>query len=230
MTGPNVRSWSYARGSPLMAIPWVQTTNWSMSPRKPSTGRRMSRAIEPTTRAPTRRASSRPDHRVASGAATASTTMRSDAAGRPVPLGGPGHVTDARHHRPVLAHRVGHRLSAVEQALHLALVQGDAHDLAFELIGDVGVLGEDADVRRQRRERVGAEVTQAAEVVPPGVRKVLVERDHPGIVGPGHHPATAVLEQPDADLAAQLVVDMATDPKRKVDLLGLEPGDLLAQR
>ena len=58
------------------------------------------------------------------------------------------------------------------------------------------------------------------------VREVLVERDDPGVVGPGHHPAAALLEQPDADLAAELVVDVTADAERQVDLLGLEPGDL----
>ena len=52
----------------------------------------------------------------------------------------------------------------------------------------------------------------------------------PGVVGSGHHPAPALLEQPDADLAAELVVDMAADPERQVDLLRLEPGDLLAKQ
>ncbi len=51
----------------------------------------------------------------------------------------------------------------------------------------------------------------------------------PGVVRTRHHPASALLEKPDPDLAAELVVDVATDPERQVDLLRLEPGDLLAQ-
>ena len=73
------------------------------------------------------------------------------------------------------------------------------------------------------------QVVDAPEVVPPGVREVLVERHDAGVVRAGHDPATALLEQPDPDLAAELVVDMTADTERQVDLLRLEPGDLPAE-
>ncbi len=52
----------------------------------------------------------------------------------------------------------------------------------------------------------------------------------PAYSGPGHHPAAALLEQPDADLPTELVVDVPADAEREVDLLRLEPGDLAAQQ
>ena len=80
------------------------------------------------------------------------------------------------------------------------------------------------------RQRIGPEVVEALEVVPQRVREVLVEGHDPGVIGAGHHPAPALLEQADADLATELVVDVAADTEREVDLLRLEPGDLLAKQ
>ena len=74
------------------------------------------------------------------------------------------------------------------------------------------------------------EVLQAAEVGPPGVREVLVEGDLAGVVRARHHPGAALAQQPEADLAAQLVIDVAADAEREVDLLRLEPGDLAAEQ
>ena len=51
----------------------------------------------------------------------------------------------------------------------------------------------------------------------------------PGALRAGHDPAPALGEQPDADLAAELVVDVVADPERQVQLLRLEPGDLAAK-
>ena len=81
----------------------------------------------------------------------------------------------------------------------------------------------------RRVERRAGQVVELPEVVPPRVREVLVERDDAGVVRAGHDPAPALLEQPDADLAAELVVDVTTDAERQVDLLRLEPGDLPAK-
>src|SRR6476659_3435976 len=79
---------------------------------------------------------------------------------RPVPFGGPVDVTDARDRPAVPADRVGHLALAVEQPLELALVQADAHDLALELVRDVGVAGDDAHVGRQGGQLVGSEVAK----------------------------------------------------------------------
>jgi hypothetical protein len=98
--------------------------------------------------------------------------------------------------------RGGHRPGVVEQALDLALVQADAGDLALELVADLGVGRVDADVRRQSRQRARSELVERAEVVPQAVREVLVEHDHAGVVRPGHHPASWLVEQLDPDLAA----------------------------
>src|SRR6476659_5962444 len=92
---------------------------------------------------------------------------------RPVPFGRPVDVTDTRDRPAVPADRVGHLALAVEQPLELALVQADAHDLALELVGDVGVAREDANVGWQAGQRVGSEVGEAVEVVPERVREVL---------------------------------------------------------
>ena len=155
-------------------MPWTHRTNWSRSPLRPSAGssairitmpgdedddraRRRATTTSARSSAPGSAAQTRPDAQYRS----------ADPATSPM-LG----------HRPAVgADRLGHLALAVEQALDLALVQADAHDLALELVGDVGVLGPDADVVGQRRERVGAEVVEALEVVPPGVREVLVEDD-----------------------------------------------------
>ena len=68
------------------------------------------------------------------------------------------------------------------------------------------------------------------EVVPPGVGEVLVEADPTDEVGPRHDPLAAFVEQGDADLAAELVVDVVADGQREVDHLWLEPQDLAAQQ
>src|SRR5262245_31337237 len=154
----------------------------------------------------------------------------SDAVGRPVPLGGAIDGAELRDGSSVLANGLGHGLRPVEQPVDLALVQVDAHDLALELVGDVGVLGRDAHVRREGDGRVVAtEILEAPEVAPPRVREVLVELDDPAVVRPGHHPAPALLEHADAGIATQPVVDVPAHPEREVDLLRLEPGDLLAK-
>ena len=51
----------------------------------------------------------------------------------------------------------------------------------------------------------------------------------PGVVGARHHPAPTLGQQPDADVAAELVVDVVADAERDVQLLGLEPDDLAAK-
>ena len=83
-------------------------------------------------------------------------------------------------------------------------------------------LGSEADHLR-------AEVLEAVEVVPPGVREVLVEDDLARVVRPGHDPAPRLVEQRDADLAAELMVDVPADAERQVDLLRLQADDLLAE-
>ena len=73
-------------------------------------------------------------------------------------------------------------------------------------------------------------LSRAAEVVPPRVREVLVERQPADERRPGHDPAALLGEQGEADLAAQLVVDVTADREREVDHLRLEPDDLAAQQ
>ena len=79
----------------------------------------------------------------------------------------------------------------VEEALDLALVQADAHDLRLEVVGDVGELGLDAHVAWQPDERIGPEAIEPAEVVPQRVREVLVERDHSRVVRARASPSAA---------------------------------------
>src|SRR4051794_26341204 len=153
----------------------------------------------------------------------------SDAARDPVTLGGSSDATDLGHRPAVGTNGVGHLSRAVEQSLELALVQADAHDLALELVCHVGELGDDADVRRETGERIARDVANAAKIGPPAVREVFVERDEPGVIRPGHHPATTLLEQSDTDLATELMVDVTADSERQVHPLGFEPRDLLAE-
>src|SRR5688500_5939576 len=80
----------------------------------------------------------------------------SDAARHPVPLGRPVDAAGDPHRLAVPAHRVAHLARAVEQPLDLALVDADARDLAFDLVADVRVRREDADLARQRVGDVGA--------------------------------------------------------------------------
>src|SRR6478735_10136339 len=89
----------------------------------------------------------------------------SDAVRGPVPFGGPVDAAGSRDLHAVLAHGVGHREGAVEQPLDLALVEVDAHDLALDLVGDVGELGGDAHVGREAGQRIEAQVGEALEVV-----------------------------------------------------------------
>src|SRR5512141_2342185 len=64
-------------------------------------------------------------------------TKSSDAAGRPVALGGPVDAAQLGHRPAVRPGRIGHGARVVEEPLDLALVQVDAHDLSLELVGDV---------------------------------------------------------------------------------------------
>src|SRR5215210_3381318 len=219
--------WSYAWPSGAVAMPCVQRTNWSMSLVRPLFG---SRAIRTT---------------MAASAATATSAMRagvhchalvgsgvigeSDPLRHPVPLGEAVDPPERTHLATESANGVGHLPGATEQPVELALVQPDARDLPLELIRHVGVLRRERDVARQLAHAAQGQVLEAPEVAPPGVRKVLVERDLARVVGPRHHPATALLEQPNARLRAQPVVDVVADAEGKIDALRLEPGDLAAK-
>ncbi len=75
-------------------------------------------------------------------------------------------------------------------------------------------------------ERGLRQVFQPPEIVPPGVREVLVERHDARVLGSGHHPPTAFPEHRKADLAHDLVVDVVADAKREVHLLRLQAVDL----
>src|SRR4029079_10288557 len=101
------------------------------------------RIAMPATKTAMRATTKRPEQR----SVVASWLSGSGAVRRPVPFGGPVDITDARDRPAILADRVGHLALAVEQPLELALVQADAHDLALELVGDVGVARDDAHVR-----------------------------------------------------------------------------------
>src|SRR6188768_2428510 len=163
MTGPKLMSCVYALGSPFTAMPWTHRTNWSRSGRKPSVGRSTSRMATPMMNATMRVARWRP--------------MTSGAAGDPVTLGGTGHGTQLGHRVAVGSDGLGHFLVAVEQPLQLALVDRHAGDLALELVRDIRVDRRDADAVRDALEAATVEVLEPAEVGPPGVREVLVERD-----------------------------------------------------
>src|SRR6476646_1456691 len=151
-------------------MPWTHSTNWSRSPRSPDVGRRISRMTIPAASATRSARSGRPDRRRAG----ASIGIGSDPAGDPVPLGRAIDLADPGDRAGMRPDRVSHLDRTVEQPLDLALVQGDAADLALELVGDVRVLGEDAHVAWQARERGAGEVIDAVEVGPPRVWEVLV--------------------------------------------------------
>src|SRR5207247_7948256 len=104
-------------------------------------------------------------------------------------------------------------------ALDLALVQVDAHDLSLDLVGDVGELGPQAHARREVCERIRGQVREAPELVPPGIREVLVEDGGSGVLRTWHHPAATLLEEADTDLATELMVDVPSHAEREVDLL-----------
>src|SRR3954468_16774503 len=115
-------------------MPWTHSTNWSRSPRRPSVGRRRALMTMPASSATARGAIRTGSGRSVRSVAGASTAIGSDAAGRPVPLGVTVDVAELRHRDAVRPDRIGHLPWAVEQALDLALVQADAHDLLLELI------------------------------------------------------------------------------------------------
>ena len=138
------------------AMPWTHRTNWSRSPRRPSRrqedepdddadGERSPPSAErrrPPTSGPSRRGPA---------------VIGSDAAGDPVPLGAIRRPRRARRSsRPYARTASAISLRAVEQPLDLALVEVDAGDLALELVGDVGVFGEIADVGREARRAMSA--------------------------------------------------------------------------
>ena len=75
-----------------------------------------------------------------------------------------------------------------------------------------------------------AQVLRPLEVGPERVREVLVEGHDARVVGSRHDPAVALLEQAQADVPAELVVDVPADAEREVHLLRLEPGDLAAEQ
>src|SRR3954469_1313213 len=210
-------------------MPWTHSTNWSRSPRSPCVGNRTRRIAIPATSAIASAAIRTGSGRFVAGVAAASTDIRSDAAGRPVPLGVAVDVAELRHRDAIRPRGVRHLPCAVEKALDLALVEADAHDLLLELVRDVRELRDHADVSRKIGERSTRQVVDAAEIVPPGIREVLVERDDARVVRARHDPAAAFLEHPDADIAAELMIDMTTDAERQIDLLRLEPRDLPAE-
>ena len=147
----------------------------------------------------------------------------------PVALRGAGDATETGDPPVVGADGGSHLAPAAEEPLELARVQGDPADLPLELVADVGELGDDRHVRGEVPEHVHVEVRELAELVPPGVREVLVERDDPRPIRARHHPAPWLVEQSEPHLADELVVDVSADPQREVDLLRLEAGDLAAE-
>src|SRR5262245_9663739 len=129
---------------------WTHTTNWSRSPLSPTVGSNATRISIPANSTITSVAIHGHDQR----SVAAAWLDCSDAAGGPVPLGGASHPAELGQCSPVGPDGVGHMLVPVEKPLELALVQADAHDLALELVGDVGVLGDHADAVGQLGARV----------------------------------------------------------------------------
>ncbi len=70
------------------------------------------------------------------------------------------------------------------------------------------------------------QVIELPEVVPPGVREVLVEDDPAGPLRPRHRPAVGLAEQAEADVADESMVDVPADAERHVHPLRLEPDHL----
>ena len=166
---------------PSTAMPWTHRTNWSRSPRGPASAaarsgrgaRGRARRRSPATQ--TRRAAGRDagslelDQHGLTRSCTGDHPSPSSAGNGPlVPPGAgryAGPVDQYRSAEPpqppsrAILRGLGADLSAisvgaVEQPLDLALVEGDAHDLALELVGDVGVTRATMrDVRREVVER-----------------------------------------------------------------------------
>src|SRR4051812_40531409 len=195
MTGGNVRSWSYARGSPLVTMPWIQRANSAMSPVSPLVGSSATRIAMAARTVTARRSRSR----VVQALAAADAVIGSGRRAHPVPLGVARHADELARRRRVRADAVGHRLRAPEQPVDLALVQRDAADLALDLVGDVRVLGAQQDTLGQPAPDLVAQVAELAEVVPPCVREVLVELDGTDEVRPRHDPAPCFVQQRDPD-------------------------------
>src|SRR5438132_1752904 len=184
-------------------MPWTQRTNWPRSSGRPGVGRSSQR---------TATAMATPATRMTMWAGVVSdrragiVRRRSDGVRRPVALGEPVDVAKRAHLGGVGADRFRHLLRATEQPIDLAPIEPDPGDPAFQLIGHVGVLRDEGDIGGQGLECVATQLVEPAELLPPGVREVLVERRDAGVVGPGHHPAPALLEEPQARLAAKLMI------------------------
>src|SRR6478672_8356077 len=200
--------------------------NWSVSSRNPIVGSRMTRMTAPSVSPAARASRSRLVHR----ADEPSGPIDSDAASHPVAFRGAIDFAEAGHRLAVGPRRFGHVLAVLKEPVDLAGIEPDPGDLSFELVADVGVLGDQAHVRRELGEGLRVQVGQPAEAGPPRVWEVLVEAEDARVVGSGHNPSPALAKEPDAGIAAQPVVDVATHPQRQIDVLWLEACDLPAER
>src|SRR4051794_20939838 len=209
-------------------MPWTHATNWSTSPFSPTAGQTHSRIAMPTAKSDANATARRTPVEVDARRPTIIDAVSASGGRRdPVALREAArHPADVARSRRVPADRVRHRATAVEQALELALVERDRADLALELVADVRVLGGQGDARGQPVEGARRHVVEQREVLPPCVGEVLVEHDAADVLGTRHHPPAALVQQVEAGVAGEAMVDVAADAHRQVDALRLEARDL----
>src|SRR3954471_8659355 len=134
MTGGNEMFWSYAFPNGRVASPCVHSTNWSMSLVSPLFGKRTSlNAI--AARTPTITSAIWPGVQ-ADARGDSGVIGWSDPLGDPVALGEPVHAAESADLTTECPDGIRHLARPAEQPVELALVQADARDLAFELVGD----------------------------------------------------------------------------------------------
>src|SRR4051812_40066498 len=212
-------------------MPWTHATNWSTSPFSPTAGQTHSRIPMPTANSDANATARRTPVEVDARRPTIIDAVSASGGRRdPVALREAArHPADVARSRRVSADGVRHRATAVEQALELALVERDRADLALELVADVCVLGGQGDARRQAVEGARRHVVEQREVLPPRVREVLVQDDAADVLRAGHDPPATLVQEVEAGVARQPVVDVAADAHRQVDALRLEARDLAAE-
>src|SRR6478672_3030733 len=152
-------------------MPWIQRANSAMSPVRPLLGSSATRIAMAARTVTARSSRSRVVQALPAGDAVIGSGRRA----HPVPLGVAGDPAELAGRAGVRADPVGHRFRAAEQAVDLALVQGDAADLALDLVGDVGISGAEEDPVGEPAPDLVAQVAELAEVVPPCIREILVE-------------------------------------------------------
>ena len=102
--------------------------------------------------------------------------------------------------------------------------------LLLEHISDVGDLWRKPNASGKPGGVVRRQASRRIELLPVGVREILVEGDLVTPVNAGHRPRLRIAEQCGTNAAAELVVNMRADTEREVDALRLESRDLFTEQ